>query len=345
MALSPQTNATLEDIAQVLREADDVVIAGHVSPDGDCIGSQLALMHALRALGKTVTCTKAKDDPLDAGICYLPGAAEIVYAGSFRGRVGTFVAVDVPNADRMMPAQWKLHEKAKVTVTVDHHEVPECVADHNYVDPDSTSASLLVWKLAGLLGQQTPEVAQCAYTGLMTDSGSFHNQNTTVEAFELAAQMVRAGADPSLAAISMFQSRSLASVKLQGLVADRLTFACDGRFVISWLTQDDFARLGATKADSEHMIDLLRSLEGVRVACMLREQDTGVRGSYRAKDNTDVRTMAMRHHGGGHRAAAGFSTRKPMDLAVSRIIGEWEEFFAAEDAGGEAAGDQPADRV
>ncbi|MDO4502940.1 MAG: bifunctional oligoribonuclease/PAP phosphatase NrnA [Coriobacteriia bacterium] len=344
MALSPQTNTTLERVAQVLRDSDNVVIAGHVSPDGDCVGSQLALMHALRGLGKTVTCTKAKDDALDAGICYLPGADEIVYAGSFKGRVGAFVAVDVPNADRMMPAQWKLHEKAAVTITVDHHEVPECVAEYNYVDPDSTSASLLVWKLAGLLGQQTKVVAQCAYTGLMTDSGSFRNQNTNVESFQLAAQMLEAGADPNYAATSVFQSRSMASVKLQGLVVDRLTFACDGQFAISWLNQEDFDRLGATKADAENMIDILRSIQGVRVACMLREQDTGVRGSYRAKDHTDVRAMAMKHHGGGHRAAAGFTTRKPMDLAVSRLIAEWEEFFAAEAAEGKA-GESAADRA
>lgn len=123
MAVTPQTNTTLAEIAEALKGADDIVIAGHISPDGDCLGSQLALASALRQLGKKVTCTLASEAALDPALLFMPGANELLYAGHHLRRPKTFVAVDVPTRDRLGEAQWKLHEKAALTITIDHHAV------------------------------------------------------------------------------------------------------------------------------------------------------------------------------------------------------------------------------
>ena len=323
MATTPQTNTTLEAIAETLVRYSTFAIAGHVGPDGDCIGSQLALAHALRSLGKQVVCTLAADEPLDAGLASIPGAQDLVFAGNVEEAPQVFVAVDVPNPGRMKDYQWALHEKAQVTVTIDHHADPNCMAQLNYVDPASASTTMMVWRVAQLMGAATPAVAQCAYTGLLTDSGRFCNQNADVQAFQAAASMVEAGADPSAAAQAMYQSKSRASLALQGAVVDHMSFAADGAFVCSWLSLADFERCGAVKADADGMVDLLRSVEGVRVACMLRETADGVRGSLRAKDSTDVAAYARTHGGGGHTAAAGFSLEGTAEDAARQVTAEW----------------------
>lgn len=320
MAITPQTNTTLKDIAQALLEVDDIVIGGHIGPDGDCIGSQLALMHALRACGKRAIVTLAKDEPIDQCIAYLPGSDQLQFAGEYDGPVGAFVAVDVPIKERLVNYQWALHEKAPLTITIDHHAVDSCMAQLSYTDPDAAATTMLVWEVAGHLNAWDVDgVAQCAYTGLLTDTGGFKNTNTDQRAFEAAAQMLAHGADAGLAAQKIFQQRRLQSIKLQSLIIDRMSFCMDGQFAISYLTLEDFERIGAVKADAEPMIDVLRSLEGVRVACVLREQEKDIRGSFRAKDDTDVAAIARHFDGGGHKAAAGFSVSKPMSKALDDV--------------------------
>ena len=141
MSVTPQTNADLPAIAQALAERDDIVISGHVSPDGDCLGSQLVLAHALRALGKRATCVLATDEPYDEKLAFMPGMEGMVPASSFEGPVGAFVAVDVPTVERMGDAA-ALHDAAALTVTVDHHAVPTSMADLTYVDPDAAATAM-----------------------------------------------------------------------------------------------------------------------------------------------------------------------------------------------------------
>lgn len=329
MALTPQTNTTLEAIAEVLRGADDIVLCGHVSPDGDCIGSQLALAAALRRLGKRTCCILAKDEPVDANLRFLLGAAELRPAVRYEGAPGVFVAVDVPNAERL-GAGADVLARSSFGVTIDHHAAPERMTDVAYVDPDSPSTTMIVWELAKLLGAECDEaVATCCYTGLVTDTGRFQYQNTSVSAFEAAAEMVRAGAAPAYVATAVFQNRSLASMRLEALMLDRMLFAADGQLVLSWLALDDFESLGAVKADAEPLINTLRMLSGVRIACILREQADGIRGSLRAKDDTDVSAIARALGGGGHKAAAGFTLACPMDEAVRTVLAALEPIVGA----------------
>ena len=195
MSVTPQTNTTLPELAVALAERDDFVICGHVSPDGDCIGSQLALMHALRSLGKRAVCLLAKDEPIDARLAFLPGADELVPAALYDGSAATFVAVDVPMRDRMNSAAAHLLDACAFSATIDHHAYDERMTDLAYVDPASASTTMLVWELAGLMGaERGAELATCCYTGLVTDTGRFQYQNTDAAALAAASAMVAASA-------------------------------------------------------------------------------------------------------------------------------------------------------
>ncbi|MBO4365897.1 MAG: DHH family phosphoesterase [Eggerthellaceae bacterium] len=285
-----------------------MVICGHVSPDGDCVGSALALAWALRSLGKRVTCLLAKDEPIEYGLRFMPGVPEMVPAGAFQGRYRTFISVDVPNADRMGPDAKRLHAAAEETITIDHHISNGPMSRVNYADADAPAAAMIVWQLLPLLGVEPDErMATCCYVGLLTDTGRFQYQNTTAEALQMAGEMVAAGVDPAQVAREVYQNRSRPSIALEKRMLSRIEYLCGGKFVLSYLKRSDFVETGAIKADAEPMIDVIRSIRDVRVACMLREQEGQVRGSLRAKDETDVSLIANRFGGGGHKAAAGFT--------------------------------------
>lgn len=319
--LTPQTNCTIDEIAERFLALDDFVICGHVNPDGDCLGSQLALAHALRALGKSVTLVRAKPDPIPANLRFMPGVEKIHPASHESTRHRVFVGVDVPTLGRIEDAA-RLHERAEVRFTIDHHACETTMADFVYVDPDAPAASLIVWNLIKLLGEPSCESAVCALTGLITDTGRFSYQNTTPEAFIAAAEMVTCGASPALINREFFQSRTLPSLLLEGILLDNMKVIEDGQFSYSVLTQADFDACNAVKSDSEPLIDTLRSVEGVKVALLLKENGKGeVRGSLRAKDDeTDVAQVARKFDGGGHKAAAGFTYKGTLDEALVEVI-------------------------
>ena len=316
MATTPQTNCTLDELAAFLLAHDDYVICGHVNPDGDCIGSQLALMHALRTHGKHVQCILVSSDPLDASLLFLPGADELVPACDFQGEPHVFIGVDVPNRKRIGEDACKILDGCVHSATIDHHASDTTMCEQVYVDPDSASCSMIVWDLMTRLSENPPiEAVLCAYTGLVTDTGGFCFQNTDAAAFEAAAAMVAYGIDPSEVSRNVYQNRTRASLELDALTVEHMEVSDDGFYALSWVDADDIARTGAVKADFEPLVNTVRSLAGIRIACMLREQDGVVRGSLRAKDDTDVAQLARKLGGGGHVAAAGFTLDMGIDEA------------------------------
>lgn len=320
MTVTAQTNTTLQDIADTLVQRDGFVICGHVNPDGDCVGSQLALACALRALNKRVTCVFAQGIPSESPLACLPGFSGIIPGASFDGIAETFIAVDVSDSKRMGDAA-DLFASAGLRIIIDHHEVATCNAELNYVDPAAAATSLLVWELIGYLGiERDAGIATCAYAGLMTDTGRFQFQNTDVRAFEAAAQMVQAGADPAEISTEIYQNRTRASIALEHIMLGNISYDDDCRFVLSWVSHADMESVGAQRSDAESLIDTLRSIRGVRVACMLRGEDGCVRGSLRAKDATDVARIARMFDGGGHIAAAGFTIHDSMETACENVL-------------------------
>ena len=321
MSVTKQTNTTLAEIADVIKSHGSFLIAGHVGPDGDCIGSQLALAHVLNQLGKEVTVTLPSDEPVDSTLVFLPGAQLLTYAEKVHATSwDVFVGVDVPTRERLGESVAALKDLCARSITIDHHAVDTTMCDYVYVDPDVASTSMLIWTLAKLLSERPPvECAQCAYTGLVTDTGCFQFQNVNHDAFIAAADLVSAGADPALTARETMHNRTEASVRLEERIINRMEFFSDGKCVLSWVTKADMQACKAVKSDTDPLINTLRQIQGVRVACVLREQDDVVKGSLRAKDDTDVATIAQSFGGGGHKAAAGFTMYDSIDNAVATL--------------------------
>ena len=318
-----RNNATARQMADALSACQTFAISGHVNPDGDCLGSALALAHALRSLGKQVDVLLVEDVPVEPGLRFLPGFEGLLPAERYDGTPDAFVYVDVSVRQRIGCAS-AIADRAAHRFAIDHHAGTEAVAEFNYIDPDAASCSLLVWDVVKAMGAElTPELALCAYTGLMTDTGRFQYQNTDARAFRAAADMVEAGAEPSLAGREFFQNRSIASLGLEQRMVSRMELLMDGNVAFSYITLADFAECGAENSDAEALIDTLRSVRSVRAACILKERNGFVRGSLRAKDDdTDVAAMARVLGGGGHRAAAGFTLEVSLEEAIARVKDE-----------------------
>lgn len=323
MTVTPQTNASLHEIADELLKHDRIAICGHVNPDGDCIGSTLGLVCALWAAGKEAFPLVADDDPVDGSLSFMPGFSRLQPASSFDGDVDVFVVVDAPSGSRIGEAADELKARSRLSMTIDHHAAPERYGDMSYTDPDSASTTLLVWEVAkhfGLPseGPQMRDVATCCYSGLVTDTGRFMYQNTNPEAFACASEMVSCGIDVADISECLFQRRSEASVRIDAIATERMRPVGD-RALLSWITLEDMESLGASRHDTENAINPIRSIAGFQVACLLKEREDCVRGSLRTKDDTDVAAIAREFGGGGHKAAAGFTLECGICEAVSTM--------------------------
>ena len=324
MTVTPQTNATLSEIASELLKHDDIVICGHINPDGDCIGSTLALACALRAVGKSPHTLVADDGPVDPSLSFMPGFDELVFASAYDGPLDAFVVVDAPNPMRIGEAASKLKDASSLTMTIDHHAVPERHSDLSYTDPDSASTTMLIWELAKHMGisedsDDMRRIATCCYAGLLTDTGRLMHQNTNEDAFRAALEMVSCGISPSRIAEMLFQSRTMQSVLVDSIAVSNMLRLGKGNVILTWISLDDMERIGATKNDAEHAIDQIRSIAGVDVACVLKEREGCIRGSLRSSDGTNVAAIAREFGGGGHDAAAGFTLECSLEDAIKTM--------------------------
>lgn len=301
-----------------------VAVCGHVNPDGDALGSVLALTLALRQAGFEVTPLLATRE-LPVLYDFLEGYDSLVPACEYHGRPDVFISVDVPGIQRTGDGA-AVFERAKKSIAIDHHPGPADFADISFVDDTAAAAGMLVWDFIEQAGiERTPAIATCCYTALVTDTGRFQFQNVDARALNAAASMAQAGAVPSEIARNVYQRRSAAALQLESLAVQRMETVCEGKAVISWVSEQDFRELGATKDDGESLIDCIRQLDGIEVAVMLREQGPIIRGSIRSKTTRDVASIARQMNGGGHAAAAGFTVKGSLDEAqktVRRLLAE-----------------------
>ena len=285
----------------------------------------------MRQLGKRVTCVLVKDEPIEENLLQLlPGASDMVPACEYDGPVGAFVGVDVSTRERIGQAACGILDRAQASFTIDHHAVDERMWRNGLRRPRCRFHHLAH---LGAFGDARRlafgDLVTCCYTGLVTDTGRFQYQNTDARCMRLASQMVEEGADPASISRAVFQNRTLASMQLEAQAISRAEFHEREGFAISYLTLQDFARFGAVKSDAEPVINALRSIAGVNVACMLRQHEDCIRGSLRAKDDTDVSAIARAFGGGGHVAAAGFTMHGSMQEAVDQVRAALQEAVCA----------------
>jgi len=293
----------LSAICRVLREKGRFLIACHENPEGDAIGSELALALALRKMGKTATVLNA--DPVPANLLFLPGADTVVFTED-GSKYDVAVVLDCGSPERTGRVGRELR-KCPLLVNIDHHRTNGDLGELALVDPDAAATGLLIHRVLSAMGYEIDlDVATNIYVAVLTDTGSFHYGSSSPEAFEVAGDMVRRGVDPWAVAEQVCEAQSAHRLRLLGRVLDSLEVSDGGRVACITTMQEDLREFASGKDALEGFINYPRSIVGVEVAVSFREEEGGVfRVSFRSKGRVDVSAVAARFGGGGHRNAAG----------------------------------------
>lgn len=328
--MSLTASLSLADLAALLQGVPRrCVVTSHVRPDGDAIGSALALALALQRLGHRVLVLN--EDGLPDNLRFLPGG-ELVTRPSGVVAADIVFALDNATQPRLGEGVNVAIAEVPMLVNVDHHVSNTRYGNHHYIDSSSPATGQIVAEWLEAAGVPLDAaIAENLYTAISTDTGSFQYSNTTPATYRWAARLIEAGLDVGELNRKIYQSSPLRRVKLLGELLRVLDLSPDGR-VASWhLTSEMVARAGARPEDSENMIDHIRGIEGVVVAAFFEELPDGkVRLSLRSKDaRFDASALCGQFGGGGHRMAAGARLRGPIGEARDRVLSSIHEALIA----------------
>jgi bifunctional oligoribonuclease and PAP phosphatase NrnA len=316
----------IERVAGEIRNRDRFLLTAHEGPDGDALGSLLGMHHLLTQLGKdSVMFLAAKEFPLPIEYRFLP-LEEVFHEAPADMADRAAIFLDCGNIDRM-PVDF-LSEEGVFTLNIDHHHDNTLFGDVNLVEVDASCTAEIVYELAILLGAViTPEMAAALYVGLVTDTGKFMYENTNARTHRIAADLIEAGVGVDETYRRLYEHVPIEKLRLLSRALEGIQHHCDDRLVLAYVGAADYAASGAGEEMTEGIIDHLRSVEGSRVAALIR--DLGDRGraarkvSLRSSDGeVDVSAIARKHGGGGHKRAAGFSTDLELEALVSFLCDE-----------------------
>lgn len=305
-----------------LREADEVIVSCHVNPDGDALGSLLAMSLGLRQLGKkTYPTWPSMTGELPPGYEFLPGIDSIVRPREVPD-APVFLALDCGAGDRLAELEPKA-KRSQVLVNIDHHPGNDDFGTHNVVITNASStAEIIAHLLRELDVDIDKDIATCLYTGIFTDTGSFQYTNTSPDTLRLAAGLLELGVDKSAIAQEVYETSPFGFLQLIARVLGRAVLYDKERFIYSLLKHEDLAATGVKAEETDKLIDLLRSTRDADVAAMFKEQSDGkYRASLRSKGPVSVGEIARERGGGGHELAAGFTT-DDVERTVTEIVAQ-----------------------
>ena len=305
--------------ASAISGAGTVALACHVLPDGDALGSMLALHLLCRAQGRSSVAAWPGADPVAPHYAFLPGLDTITPASEFPTAPEVMVTFDCGSLKRLGELAGPARAAGQLVV-IDHHATNERFGTINLVDPDAAATAVLVRRLAAGLGWPLDrDAAECIYAGLVTDTGRFQYSNTTPEVFALAEEL--AGFDLPIAFITreLFEKSRFTYLKLVAAVLARAELDESLGLVVACVTAEDLARYDVTLEETEGLIDLVRRTAEAQVAMVAKEAPEGTRVSLRSIDGPDVGAVAQSLGGGGHRFASGFTSAEPIADVVDSV--------------------------
>ena len=325
MSASTATEA-IERVAEELRTGSRFLLTAHEGPDGDALGSLLGMHHLLKGLGKdSVMFMAAKEFPLPIEYRFLP-LEEVFHEPPADMADRTVIFLDCGNIDRM-PVDFLSNGDHRI-INLDHHHDNTLFGDVNLVDTGASSTAEIVYMLARLLGVKVgKEMATALYVGLVTDTGKFMYENTDANTHRVAADLIEAGVEVDDTYRRLYEHVPIEKLRLVSRALDGIQRRCDDRLVLTYVSAADYEAVGAGEEMTEGIIDHLRSVEGARVAALIRDQGSRGRAarkvSLRSSDGcVDVSAIARAHGGGGHKRAAGFSTDLELDELIAFLCGE-----------------------
>ncbi len=293
-------------IAGALQDGARFVLSSHARPDGDSVGSQLALAHTLRALGKTVRIVN--HDPPPVYLETLPGVTDIEAADTVNDRFDAAVVLECSTLDRTEVTGLD----RQPVINIDHHAGNAMYGALNWFDPSAAACAEMVRDLIAVLGVPiTPEIGAALYAGILTDTGSFRHANITARTFEACRDVAACGVDVAALAAAIYQSSSLGKLRLTGRLLHEMRLEADGRVALLRVDEALLRDTACPPDDMEGVINLPLAARDVEAVIMIKALEGTTRASLRSKGVVDVRAVAATFGGGGHRNAAGCTLEAP----------------------------------
>jgi len=306
----------LDQVLDEIRKRERFVLTSHARPDGDAVGSTLACSEILRKMGKQSEVVLR--DGVPRVYQSLPFAERVIHAGGVNGSYDAAIILECDNIQRTRLEGLE----GQFLINIDHHRSGRNFAHVNWIDPKAVATAELIYKLAKAADVKiSSEVATCLYTAVLTDTGAFMFEGTSEHTFELARELVLAGADPVRCAQHIYFGHSTAKLRLLGAALSALQR--QGPLAWIWVTQEQMERVGAKEEDCEGLVNYALSIGNVEIAVFFRELPGGrFRVSLRSKGKLDVASIAEEFGGGGHACASGCSVDGPLHSAVERVMGK-----------------------
>ncbi|MFH1390354.1 MAG: bifunctional oligoribonuclease/PAP phosphatase NrnA [Candidatus Margulisiibacteriota bacterium] len=310
-------------IKELLKKVNTVLIAGHSDPDGDSIGSMLGLGFMLEQLGKTVHyfCV----DSVPRVYAFLPGIDKIKKNLSPGQTYDVLFVVDSSDLSRIGDKLTDFRQTAKTIVNIDHHPDNTNFGDINLVVAASSTSEVIFDLALFLKSKIDQKIAECLYVALITDTGNFRYENTTAKTFQMAAELMKCGIKTNEITTRIYDTRTIKAVKITALAMSNVKFAGDGKICWTAVNEDMMEQVGALGEDLVGIVDCLRSIEGVEVAIFFREKDELVKMNFRSKKRVNVSEIARKFGGGGHVKAAGAVMNGKLEKVEALVIAEAEK--------------------
>lgn len=312
---------TFLELKNHIEKADSIIIFSHVNPDGDTLGSNLALNLMIEKY------FNKKVDSVHIGTLpdlyqYLPEYSRFknIETIDFNKQYDLAIAVDVASKDRIvMGAQ--IYDKAKYKVNIDHHVTNIGYGDLNIVEGNAACVGMILYKIFEEWNYEiTLDIAKCLYTSLMTDTGCFKYDNTTPETFILASKLVKLGVSPSKEYRACYETKPQSMVQFQAYVVSNALFYNQGKIAFSKITRSDMSKFNASDDYTEGIVEVLRTSKNVEVAAILKETKEGfTKVSLRSK-NIDLTPIVLDFGGGGHKFSSGCTIKKPIAIAFEKLL-------------------------
>ncbi|WP_132983772.1 DHH family phosphoesterase [Tissierella praeacuta] len=317
---------SLFDIAiEKIKESERIYIVSHVQPDGDNIGSILALWIAIKKIKDKVFILKTDDIPSD--FLFLPNVNEIKEFND-EGKIDMFIALDTSDENRLGKNK-ELLNKAKTIINIDHHISNTNFGHINIVDSNAAATGELVYNLIKKMNiPMDKDIASCIYTAISSDTGSFMYDNTSAETHRIIAELIDIGIDKGNININLYQNKSLERTMLFIKSLETLRLYFNNNVALIKVTQDMLNKANAKMEDTEGIVSFIREIAPVEVGIILKEfKENEIKVSMRSKRFIDVSAICASFNGGGHIRAAGCTINSPMDIAEKLILDELKKVF------------------
>ncbi|MCK9217091.1 MAG: bifunctional oligoribonuclease/PAP phosphatase NrnA [Firmicutes bacterium] len=292
----------ISEIIKLIKESDNIIILSHTAPDGDSLGSSLALYNSITSIGKEAEIVI--DDEVPVIYRFLKSADKISCVDTI-DKFDLVIVLDSSEIARIGKSSKYL--TGKNIINIDHHISNTNFGTLNMVRPNAAATAEIVYQIIKKMNIKIDkEIAQCLYVGIVTDTGKFQYNNTTFETHQIASELLKYGVDSAEIFRLIYQNITKAKIKLIGHAINYMEFYCDEKISVIVLTKEQFYKSGAKDEDTEGIIDFARDINTVELALLFREsKDGNIKISFRSKDNINVNLFAGEFGGGGHKSAAG----------------------------------------